>query len=140
MEEARQKSRCLACWHTQSCCICTWIHPLTLRLNVRFLVYLHPAELYNAGDDAKLLKLARPDGCELLVCGRRADDERLIAIAKLGNTILLFPSEGALTVDQLSERGLNAPVLDDFDGEERDRPSNDLPLQLVVVDGTWKVC
>merc|ERR1712032_787714 len=85
-------------------------------------------EYFNAGDDGKLLKRCSPDACDLLVCGRRADDERLMDQVAAGNCVLLFPSEDALTVADLPGRGIALPPIEDADAP---------PLRIVVLDGTW---
>ena len=57
--------RCPTCWHTAAThCICRMIRPLSLSLNVRFIIYVHWREWYCAGDDAKLLQLAAPEATE----------------------------------------------------------------------------
>ena len=67
-QQMEAAGRCSKCWHSAAThCICHRIHPLSLSLNVRFLLYVHWREWYCAGDDAKLLQLAAPETTELFV-------------------------------------------------------------------------
>lgn len=124
-----EAGRCPGCWHNQSsACICLALQPLPFERKVRFLVYLHSVEFFNAGDDGKLLKAAAPDACELLVCGRRGDDVRLLGEVAAGNCVLLYPSEDALSTEELTECGFKLPLVEDGDAP---------PLRIVLLDGTW---
>ena len=58
----RARGRCTRCWfNAQTDCACDQLPPLTFTRGVRFLVYTHPQDYYNAGDDGKLLRCAAPD-------------------------------------------------------------------------------
>lgn len=70
-------------------------------MEVNFLVWMHYKECFNAGDDAKLLFGAAPDRTKLFVFGLRGDDERLRHEVDSGPIIMLFPSEEAITVEEL---------------------------------------
>lgn len=119
---------CPNCWHQLSiACICPAVGPLKFTHKVRFIVYLHSMEVFNAGDDGELLKLAPPGQCELLVCGRRADDERLVAELADGNGILLLPSDDAIEVGDLAAHGKHVGLRDDQASL----------LKIIVLDGTW---
>merc|ERR1712166_442628 len=129
----RAKGRCTRCWfNAQTDCACDQLPPRTFTRRVRFLVYTHPQDYYNAGDDGKLLRCAAPDMSEILVYGRASDDVKLREEVACGNTVLLFPCEGALEVTDLAAQGVWAPPCSDADAnpEEDDLPP---PLRVIVL-------
>lgn len=101
-------NRCSRCWHDkQQLCICSKLTPTHLHLNVRLLVLMHYKEYLGAGDDAKLLAMMLPPSqtC-LFLYGRAEDWEALakeLAVDPL-HTLVLWPGEGALTVEEYMER------------------------------------
>jgi len=147
-EERCGRSRCPRCWFPvnssgTSYCVCPRMPSLTFRTRSRFLVYMHPRDWYNAGDDAKILLNAAPDSTDVFVFGRPGDSERLQrAIAGSDAALLLFPDEAALTTDEFIE-------------QHRGRVQSGLPrgdavsvaagaphcdgseLSIIVIDGTW---
>ena len=134
-KEAQMEGRCLACWLPKRNCVCSSMPPLPFGKNVEFLIYMHNLELYNAGDDAKILLNAAPERTSLFVFGREGDDERLRQ-ALLGsggegpcvyNTLLLFPDETAISAAEAKTTHLC--FADDAKGP---------PLRIMVLDGTWK--
>jgi len=134
-KEARCKgTRCPRCWFPldnggTSYCICAQLRPITFGTRVRFLVYMHPRDWYNAGDDAKILLSAAPGLTELYIYGRAGDDERLSsALGAAEASVLLFPDDGAMTVEDFRRgRGLIATP----------EPVAEPELSIVVIDGTW---
>ena len=102
---SRCQNRCSHCWHDKTQrCICRLVVPrsLTTTLHVKILVLQHSKEFLNPGDDAKLLlALLPPERCALYVYGRKGDLAALRAELDEApqHTLLLWPGEGALTVD-----------------------------------------
>jgi len=148
-KEARcSRSRCARCWFPTdssgtSYCVCARMPPLAFATKTRFLVYMHPRDWYNAGDDAKILLNAAPDATELFVFGRPGDDARLRgALEAAEAAVLLFPDEAALTVEEFRERwrGRSDVVTPAVDGQiaaAATRAAPDPALAIVVIDGTW---
>jgi DTW domain-containing protein YfiP len=143
-EQFIASQRCEKCWFSKtngSCaCICELLPPLPFEANTEFIVYMHNGELYNAGDDAKLLLNAAPDRTKIFVFGKEGDDDALLEeITKDGSlerTVLLFPSETALTVDEI--QGSHVRKFCQFNSREDDSSKSPLPLKVMVVDGTWR--
>lgn len=133
-EERCKKTRCSRCWFPVDCdggtsyCICAKMPALSLKTRTRFMVYMHPRDWYNAGDDAKILLSATPDAAEIFVYGRPGDDEKLKrSLASCSSALLLFPDASAISVDEfLQQRGLS-------DTEAKEEPETG----IVVIDGTW---
>lgn len=133
-------TRCQRCWFPTddsgtNRCICSKLTPLSFRKNVRFLIYLHPRDWYNAGDDAKILLSAAPDRTELFVFGHPGHDERLReALAQAPASVLLFPDDSAILVDEFLARLRkqdDAAVCSETDD------ADNVELSIVVIDGTW---
>mmetsp|Transcript_63173 Transcript_63173/g.137366 ORF Transcript_63173/g.137366 Transcript_63173/m.137366 type:complete len:272 (-) Transcript_63173:32-847(-) len=133
-KEARcQKTRCARCWFPinnsgTSHCICAKLSPLPFSTKTRFLIYMHPRDWYNAGDDAKLLMCAAPDRTEIVVFGRQGDEERLrSAISAAEAAVILFPDSIAMTIDEFLE------------GRRTEESTGDVApeITIIVIDGTW---
>ena len=130
------RGRCERCWHNarDGHCICAHLEALRFRLDVRFVLYTHHKEYYCAGDDAKVLAAVAPDDAEVFVHGRRGDDARLGAILRAPcaerRCLLLFPDDGAATVDSFFAAPGAAPV------PARGAAAG-APFYVVVVDATW---
>jgi DTW domain-containing protein YfiP len=107
--------------------------PLPFVKNVEFIIYMHNLELYNAGDDAKILLSAAPDRTSLFVFGREGDDERLrkLLLGDNGtgphNTLLLFPDDTAISA--AAAKATHLCYAEDPAGP---------PLRIMLLDGTWK--
>lgn len=136
-------TRCSKCWFPlnssgTSYCICAQLPPLRFRTGARFLLYMHPRDWYNAGDDAKIFLNAASSETELFLFGRPGDDQRLrAALAAAGPAALvLFPDEAALSAAVFLERWRTAAASGAAAG---DGPCGTLPSapSIVVVDGTW---
>jgi len=134
-------TRCPKCWFPVNSsgtnyCVCSQMPALQFRTGAGFLVYMHPRDWYNAGDDAKIFLNAAPASTELFIFGRPGDDERLrAALAEAGPAaLLLFPDERALTVAAYLER-----CRGDVPGELRSGSagSSTFAPAIVVMDGTW---
>eukprot|EP00511_Aplanochytrium_stocchinoi_P008735 CAMPEP_0204857310 /NCGR_PEP_ID=MMETSP1347-20130617/20590_1 /ASSEMBLY_ACC=CAM_ASM_000690 /TAXON_ID=215587 /ORGANISM="Aplanochytrium stocchinoi, Strain GSBS06" /LENGTH=242 /DNA_ID=CAMNT_0052004675 /DNA_START=58 /DNA_END=786 /DNA_ORIENTATION=+ len=123
------------------------IKPLSFEKKVKFFVYIHFTEFFNAGDDAKLLELAAPSCAKLFVHGRAGDDDRLKTSIDEGggpaNAVVLFPSDTAMTVNNyLKYRRCSFKQHDhiqDFDVDaEGVGVEIEKPLQIIVIDSTWR--
>jgi len=109
---------------------------------------MHHIELFNAGDDAKLLMCAAEDRTEFYIFGREGDEDRMVKEVfengGLERTLLLFPSEKAETVEGVRSSYLekwchlsrDVPVVED--AMSKKSTLNDKPLQIMLVDGTWR--
>lgn len=138
--DLKSRGRCSVCWHARPSCICQLVAPLHLRLDVRFVLYMHYLEYTNAGDDGKLLRLLAPDRTDLCVFGRPGDDERLKAALEGRHALLLFPSETAHTVDDLSSLGISFARREDaVVTSAKEAGAGPGPcVSIIVLDGTWK--
>jgi len=148
------RDRCETCWHARPHCICDAVTPVALRLDVRFMLYIHYLEYANAGDDGKLLRLLAPGHTDLCVFGRPGDDELLRAALEGRHALLLFPSEIAHTVGDLARLGITfgeaakAAGCEAAAGSQRVAGPHVQPaanaslsasgVSIVVLDGTWK--
>lgn len=141
-----ESGRCMTCWFPPADCVCSQMTPIEFsRKNVEFIVYMHSLELYNVGDDAKILLSAAPSRTSLFVFGREGDDEKLRAKLAGGNTVLLFPDATALSAAEAMASHLILPASDSGDGGRRREggggegaTTSHPPLQIMVLDGTWK--
>eukprot|EP00928_Gymnodinium_smaydae_P019983 TRINITY_DN17707_c0_g1_i1.p1 TRINITY_DN17707_c0_g1~~TRINITY_DN17707_c0_g1_i1.p1 ORF type:complete len:294 (+),score=50.93 TRINITY_DN17707_c0_g1_i1:57-884(+) len=136
-EERCVTTRCERCWFPVNSsgtnyCVCAKMPPLNFGTRSRFLIYMHPRDWYNAGDDAKILFSAAPGRTDLFVFGRDGDDQRLRdAIASSEAVALLFPDEDALLVPEfMAQLGTRK--------EESSGTCSAPPaVSIVVIDGTW---
>jgi len=148
-EERCGPTRCPRCWFPvdssgTSYCVCSRMPPLSFRTRSRFLVYMHPRDWYNAGDDAKILQNAAPDSTDIFIFGRPGDSERLHrTLAATDAALLLFPDETALTTDEFMEQcRRKRPREGDLEcdavaGKDVNRLMEGPELSIVVIDGTW---
>jgi len=132
-EERLVPTRCYRCWFPTNCdgtsyCICSSMPPLTFKTRTKFLIYMHPRDWYNAGDDAKILLSAAPDASEIFVFGRPGDDEKLQrSIESCSAAVLLFPDASAISTEDFLN-AQNSRTLED---------KSDADIGVVVIDGTW---
>lgn len=130
-EKRCSKTRCSRCWFPVDCggtsyCVCSKMPPLAFRRETKFLIYMHPRDWYNAGDDAKILLSAAPDSSEIFVFGRPGDDEKLkISLRSCSSALLLFPDASAVSVDEFR------------DSYGQTDTSAAGKMAVVVLDGTW---
>merc|ERR1712107_497795 len=134
-EERCRGSRCPRCWFPVNSsgtnyCVCAKMPPLPFRTRTRFLIYMHPRDWYNAGDDAKILLSAAPEATDIFVFGRPGDDDRLRAVLEHSHcSVLLFPDQSAVTVDEFLRASGNPSL--------HRRASGDATMTIIVIDGTW---
>jgi DTW domain-containing protein YfiP len=129
-DELAKRNRCAKCWFHANDCVCSKFPPLQFSVNVSFLIYIHYIELYNAGNDVKILLNAAEAETEMFIFGKNGDDERLREKIRGNekNTVLLFPSDDACSVEEVKATFRSGT------GEA----ASDKPLQIIVVDGTWR--
>lgn len=140
-KESRCQNRCSHCWHDKTQrCICRLVVPrsLTTETRVKVLVLQHSKEYLNPGDDAKLLlALLPPERCALYVYGRKGDLAALRAELDEApqHTLLLWPGEGALTVDDWLARLEPRPSF----VPSHQQPGGPSPplLRVLVLDGVY---
>lgn len=67
--------RCSDCWLSRPDCICAKLPRLQLSDNINeIIVYMDPKEMYNAGDDAKLLLISAPLKTKRFIYGLEDDE------------------------------------------------------------------
>jgi DTW domain-containing protein YfiP len=123
---AARRAMCARCLRAQSACICRWITPLALK--VELLILQHPLEVDNAKNSARLLHLSVQPS--VMVTGEAFDPAALAAMLTQGGRVplLLYPDTPG---DQ--SLGIPPPPVP-FPGM-LDRPEQ---LRLVIVDATWR--
>eukprot|EP00930_Biecheleria_cincta_P036735 TRINITY_DN25177_c0_g1_i1.p1 TRINITY_DN25177_c0_g1~~TRINITY_DN25177_c0_g1_i1.p1 ORF type:complete len:313 (-),score=71.06 TRINITY_DN25177_c0_g1_i1:32-970(-) len=137
-EERCKTTRCSRCWFPIDCgggtsyCVCARMPALSLKTRTRFMVYMHPRDWYNAGDDAKILLSAAPDASEIFVYGRPGDDEKLKrSLASCSSALLLFPDASAISVDEFLQQRDHSGL------PETEAKEEEPETGIVVIDGTW---
>lgn len=119
-----QRLACTNCLRPQSACICRWVTPVTLDMEV--LILQHPLEVDNPKGSARLLHLSLPRS--RLLTGEVFEAAAWQPPGDSRHNILLYPD---LPSDRAA--GLPAPpalmpeLLEDL-----------AKLRLVVLDGTWR--
>ncbi|MDB4673335.1 DTW domain-containing protein [Verrucomicrobiales bacterium] len=119
------RETCYVCHRAASVCLCEMIRPFYSR--TRFIILMHPKEANKEGSGTGRLCHLALQNSSLLIGDDFSDDQRvndLIADPDF-RSVLLFPSPGAI---DLSHEGYQAL------GHS---PAN--PLQIFVVDGTWRL-
>lgn len=107
---------CARCRRPEQVCVCGHVHPLPTR--TRVVLLQHPKERKVGVGTARIAHLALPNS--LLRVGLDFSKDPLVraAVAAPGSVCVLFPRRGALDVSELPA---------------------DLPVTLVVLDGTWSL-
>lgn len=83
-ENARKNVKCPDCWHGRINCVCQKLPRFRYRNNTNVIVYMDSKEMYNCGDDGKLLMIASPEQTSRYIYGME-DDE---LVAHLGKSFL----------------------------------------------------
>jgi DTW domain-containing protein YfiP len=172
--QGRARGRCFRCWHSlrDGTCICAALRPLSLRSPLQLLVWCHARDYLNAGNSGgKLVSLLAGGAgavasAQLLLFGR-AEDEATLSEAmargvERGRVMLLFPAEGATSVEQLvdglllpgdgrrhdgREGVVQGPYQEEEEEEEEEEERQQQQrrrwraggsLTVVVMDGTWR--
>jgi DTW domain-containing protein YfiP len=141
--------KCEFCWFTKDRCVCHHLLPLHLSKHVQLLIYIHYMEYGNSGDDAKLLLRAAPEHTKFLIFGNREHDELMCSLINNGNSVLLYPDEGAYTIDQFHVYPSTAAKLAKGESQQINHNQPELiicdltqaqeepVLNVIVLDGTW---
>ena len=144
-EDMRSK-KCPKCWlllHGRAGCICSKFKPLDFSVNVRFLIFIHYKEWFNAGDDSKILLNAASDLSKVYVYGREQDMIDLKNVCddtENSSTMLLYPSDIAIDVNTYLSRVDQADLKNNPNNPDNpDNPdeSQGKTINIMVLDGTW---
>jgi DTW domain-containing protein YfiP len=119
-----RRASCATCLRPQSTCICRWIAPVALQ--VELVILQHPLEVANAKNSARLLHLSLPGSA--LLAGETFEPDALADLLHGGGRtpLLLYPDTPGDAVLATA-----APP----DPELLRSPAR---LRLVVLDGTWR--
>ncbi|KAL2725651.1 tRNA-uridine aminocarboxypropyltransferase 2 isoform X1 [Vespula squamosa] len=120
--EARDK--CIQCKRPVAVCWCPGLPKQRLCPKSRIIILQHPAEVKRCLRTAPMLALGLEDGKCMTFRGKKfplPKHEGLAEILNDKDTILLYPSPGAMALNKLDPVGTNGQ-----------RPYN-----LVLLDGTW---
>jgi len=128
-------SRCFSCWHDSARCICEWLPEVIFSERVKFLVYMDYKEVFNAGDDAKLLSCVCPHRTKRIIYPLE-DGDLLEYVKEVGsdNIIVLFPGTTALSMDEFMSQFQTSIR----SAEESVSPKVISPLTVVIVDAVWR--
>jgi DTW domain-containing protein YfiP len=119
-----QRLACTNCLRPQSACICRWVTPVTL--DVEVLILQHPLEVANPKGSARLLHLSLPRS--RLLTGEVFEAAAWQPAGDTRHNILLYP-------DLPSDRGAGLPEPPALtSGLLKDIAQ----LRLIVLDGTWR--
>lgn len=128
IKEKSRSNRCPRCWHDkESRCICSHIPPIIEShsshvkgvkvkqhdglLPIKVMILMHYKEYLSAGNDAKLLLALLPNNnnnAQLYIFGKEGEWDRFETecAADPSHTIILWPAEDALTVEEFMESNL----------------------------------
>ncbi|NOU48949.1 DTW domain-containing protein [Pseudoalteromonas sp. JBTF-M23] len=112
-----KRSCCPKCHYPNTTCVCQYISPLIAN-NTKIVVLQHPSEVSIAKNTVRLLTL-QLSNIDVFTGESPADFENAKQLIENRQCALLYPSEHAISVQQLS----NQPKQIDT---------------LVAIDGTWK--
>lgn len=153
-----RKTKCEDCWLSllpPVKCICARLHPLNFTTDVHFDIFLHNKEWYNAGDDAKVLQCCAKEKTQSFVYGIKGDHVKLEQhlLAHHANTLLLYPSETAITSQEFVQRYFSAGSGNTTAAEDgkcstnstiattststSNTSNNRSTLHILVLNGTW---
>lgn len=83
------RNRCPQCYHSYQYCICKSLPHVHLHENIQLIVYMDCKEVFNAGDDGKLLLSVLPKQSKRFIYG--LEDEELVRhLGRLESPRLLF--------------------------------------------------
>lgn len=133
--------RCQLCWHDPRNCICQSLPPIDLNNNINLVVYMDSKEMWNAGDDAKLLRIVCPNQTKQFVYA--AEDQELveyISTKNSDNVVVLFPSDKAISFWEFIEyrstsqrqQGVSAETIG---GTINNFSSN---MTIIAIDAVWR--
>ncbi|XP_003702008.1 DTW domain containing 2 [Megachile rotundata] len=118
------RDKCTQCKRPVAVCWCTGLPKRPVCPASRIIILQHPAEVKRCLRTAPMLALGLEPGKCLIFRGKKfplSKHEGLAEILNDKNTVLLYPSPGAVALDELTPVGVN--------GQK--------PYNLVLLDGTW---
>ena len=138
---SRLGKRCEACWHDPRNCICSRLPAVNLHKNINFVVYIDSKEMWNAGDDAKLLKIVSPEQTKMFVYA--GHDEELVQYISTKNSsdvVVLFPSDYAISfwefveIRNAAQTSQKVPTTSDIESSSNFSSE----LTIIVVNAVWR--
>ncbi|XP_043496779.1 tRNA-uridine aminocarboxypropyltransferase 2 isoform X1 [Polistes fuscatus] len=120
----KARDKCVQCKRPVAVCWCPGLPKQRLCPESRIIILQHPAEVKRCLRTAPMLSLGLEDGKCLTFRGKKFPSpkhEGLTEILSDNNTILLYPSPGAVALNELDPVGTN--------GQK--------PYNLILLDGTW---
>jgi DTW domain-containing protein YfiP len=148
-------SRCNNCWHALDMCICASLPRLQFRENVNIIVYMDSKEIYNAGDDAKLLLCACPEKTKRFIYG--LEDEELVdylgefkcnlfdvvilqspGTLQQRDAVVLFPSDFAISFPEWIDTVASDKAASSIVGSTAQDALYPSVLTVIVVDAVWR--
>jgi DTW domain-containing protein YfiP len=153
MLSSKLRNRCHICFHSLQYCICKSLPAIHLSEHLQIIVYMDCKEVYNAGDDGKLLLAVLPNQSRRFIYG--LDDEALVQ--HIGRTlchplfslvtattapgqddvVVLFPSSSALSFPEWMELRSAAPASSPLTSPTT-AVLHPAPLTIIVVDAVWR--
>ncbi|KAJ0963096.1 hypothetical protein J5N97_028218 [Dioscorea zingiberensis] len=128
---------CQRCWLPKEDCMCSRVVPCSLWNGIRFWLYMHPKDFLRQNNTGKLLwQLFGIQSSVLCLFGIHEHEEIMWdAFRSSGKKMVwfLYPNKSATpksVQDIIFENSYTCPK-----GQIMD--SNDLPLNFVLIDGTW---
>jgi len=106
---------CDLCLYPVKTCVCEAVSNVTCQTKI--YVMQHPSEVKAAKNTVRLAQLCLKN--LTLIVGEEPDDFKSIQNLSVENTFLLYPDDDAIEVEHLKQ-------------------SNRLPINLIILDGTWK--
>jgi DTW domain-containing protein YfiP len=140
-KKSKLDKRCEQCWHDPRNCICAALPPVHLNANINLVVYMDSKEMYNAGDDAKLLHIVCPNQTKQFIYA--GEDDQLveyIRTKKSDSVVVLFPSDKAISfwefIDFRSASQRQQGVTTDATGGDLNNFSSE--MTIIAVDAVWR--
>ncbi|MEI6894521.1 MAG: tRNA-uridine aminocarboxypropyltransferase [Colwellia sp.] len=121
------RTLCRHCQRPETVCICRFTFPVAN--DIHLVVLQHPSEVSQSKGTVPLLSKSLRS-CDVLVGENFTHEPNFLDITKKYQTLLLYPSEHAIEIDQALISQLTASTLIKSQGSK--------PLCLVILDGTWK--
>lgn len=126
IEIGRREKRphCNRCCRPVAVCWCQSLDKQIVETSCRVVILQHPHEEKRCLRTAPMLQAALPNGAYMQVKGKRFSLTRypqLTDILTSENSILMYPGEEAMSLEELPPVGKNQP-----------------PYNIIIIDGTWQ--
>lgn len=110
--------RCPNCKLNNNLCLCTWIHPIDIKIKISLIVHIR--ELTLTSNTAQFVEKLLPQNAEIFIRGKQHEVfDATPIIEKPGRALFLYPHEDAVVLNE------------DF---KKEYPG---PYHLIVPDGNW---